>query len=127
MSGTLQALVVDDMPINRLLAVRLLRKKGWEVGEAEDGPSTLAWLDGGRRIDLILLDISMPGISGQELCRIIRERQLGGPDVKIVAYTAHAMAEDTAAFRAEGFDAVLVKPIGRQSMSDILAVVGFTL
>lgn len=123
-SQPFRALVVDDMPVNRLLAVKLLAKAGWTVGEADDGPSALTWLESAGPLELMLLDISMPQMSGQELCRVIRERGLGGADVRIVAYTAHAMPEDAAAFRAEGFDAVLVKPITRAALTDTLTALG---
>lgn len=119
-----RALVVDDMPVNRLLAVKLLTKSGWTVDEADDGPSALAWLERSSDIELMLLDISMPQMSGQELCRIVRERRLGGAELKIVAYTAHAMPEDAAGFRAEGFDGVLVKPVSRAVLAQALAEVG---
>lgn len=126
MTQTLRALVVDDMPVNRLLAVKLLAKSGWTVGEADDGPSALTWLENAGPLDLMLLDISMPQMSGQELCRLIRERALGGDGVRIVAYTAHAMPEDAAAFRAEGFDAVLVKPITRAALAGVIDQLGLT-
>lgn len=127
MTHTMRALVVDDMPVNRLLAVKLLAKAGWTVGEADDGPSALTWLESAGPLDLMLLDISMPQMSGQELCRLIRERTLGGDGVRIVAYTAHAMPEDAASFRAEGFDAVLVKPITRAALTDVLAGLGLAV
>ncbi len=127
MNGLRRALVVDDMPVNRLLAAKLLARNGWTVGEAEDGPSALVLLRQGGDVDLILLDISMPEMSGQEVCRIIRADGLGGDGVKVVAYTAHAMPEDAATFEADGFDAVLVKPIGRTSLSAAMAGVGLAL
>lgn len=126
-SQSLRALVVDDMPVNRLLAVKLLAKAGWTVGEADDGPAALTWLEHNPdALALMLLDISMPQMSGQELCRLIRERGLGGDGVRIVAYTAHAMPEDAASFRAEGFDAVLVKPITRAALADTLTGLGLS-
>lgn len=123
-----RVLVVDDVPVNRLLAVKLLSKSGWQVGEAEDGPAALAWLAANPApLHVILLDISMPQMSGQELCHIIREQGLGGTDVKVIAYTAHAMPEDAAAFRADGFDGVLVKPINRSGLNEALIAVGYGL
>lgn len=126
MTNQRRALVVDDMPVNRLLAVKLLTKGGWTVGQADDGPSALTWLEQSGDVELMLLDISMPQMSGQELCRIVRERRLGGAEVKIVAYTAHAMPEDAESFRAEGFDGVLVKPVSRAVLAQALADVGLT-
>ena len=59
------ALVVDDQPTNRLLASTLLKRWGWTVLEAESGEAALA-LSGEHAFRLVLLDISMPGLSGEE-------------------------------------------------------------
>ena len=120
-----RALVVDDMAVNRLLAVKLLTKGGWTVSEADDGPAAINLLEGLGQFEVMLLDISMPQMSGQELCRIIRQRGLGGAGVKIIAYTAHAAPEDIATFRAEGFDAVLAKPVSRGTLGDTLTEMGY--
>ncbi len=120
---TRHALVVDDQPVNRLLASRLLGKSGWTVAQAESGEEALAWL-AEHEAALMLLDISMPTLSGQEVCRRVRDEGLGGPDLRVVAYTAHAMPEERDQFLAAGFDAILVKPIGRASMDSVLAEVG---
>ena len=61
------ALVVDDQPTNRLLASALLKRLGWNVLEAADGLAALA-LARQNAFRLILLDISMPGLSGEETC-----------------------------------------------------------
>jgi CheY-like chemotaxis protein len=115
-------LVVDDNIANRMLASRLLKRSGWDVAEAADGQEALDYL-GSATVDLILLDISMPGLSGEEVCEQVR-RDLGrGP--KIVAYTAHAMPEEQQRFIDHGFDAVLIKPISRDQLNATLAGVGF--
>ncbi len=118
------ALVVDDNEINRVLAVRLLGKAGWTVAQAEDGPQALDWLSA-NKADLVLLDISMPTLSGEDVCRRIRADRLGGDDIRLVAYTAHAMNEQCDQFLACGFDTVLIKPVSRQSMQDMLTGLGF--
>lgn len=105
-------LVVDDQQVNRLLAARMLKKLGWEAMEAEDGNKALAIMQS-QPFDLVLLDISMPGLSGEEVCAQIRQ----GRDIpKIIAYTAHAMPDDVNKFKASGFDAVLIKPISNASL-----------
>jgi len=118
-----KALVVDDNEVNRVLARRLLAKAGWSVEEAEDGHSALSLLAAGP-FDLVLLDISMPGIDGEEVCAAVRRGEAGDPDVCVVAYTAHAMEEDRLRFHAAGFDGVLVKPITRDSIHSCLARIG---
>lgn len=116
------ALVVDDNEVNRILVSRFLTKLGWQVANAEDGDQALAWM-ADNAADLILLDISMPTISGQDVCRrAIADGLVKG--AKIVAYTAHAMPEEREEFVACGFDAILVKPVSRQTVADLLADLG---
>ncbi|MBR9973372.1 response regulator [Magnetospirillum sulfuroxidans] len=122
MSAGKRALVVDDNEVNRLLAGRLLTKAGWHVEMAEDGAQALAWM-ARNCADLVLLDISMPGLSGEDVCRTVRAEHLcqGG---KLVAYTAHAMPDERQQFLACGFDAILTKPISKATMLEMLVCVG---
>lgn len=60
----MKALVVDDNEVNRILVGRFLSKLGWEVAQVEDGDQALDWM-ATQSADLILLDISMPTISGE--------------------------------------------------------------
>jgi CheY-like chemotaxis protein len=112
------ALVVDDHLTNRLLASAMLRKLGWTVHEADSGEAGLQ-LAGRLSFRLVLLDISMPGLSGEETCQQLRQldtdRQL-----HILAYTAHAYPEDRERILAAGFDDMLVKPISRQRLEAML-------
>lgn len=113
-----EALVVDDHPTNRLLACTLLRKMGWTAQEAENGEAALL-LSKQYQFDLILLDISMPGISGEETCARLRQAHAGRA-LRIIAYTAHAYPEDRERFLACGFNDILVKPIRRQLLEELL-------
>jgi len=117
MTETRNALVVDDHPTNRLLASALLKKLGWTVMEAECGSTALA-LAAEHTFRLILLDISMPGLSGEDTCARLRAAE-ATPPLHIVAYTAHAFPEDLERLLAAGFDDVLVKPISRQRLEEI--------
>jgi len=112
------ALVVDDHPTNRLLGCTLLGKLGWKTMEADCGERAIE-LVSQTRFSLILLDISMPGISGEETCTRLRTMP-NGDGVRIIAYTAHAFQEERERFLAAGFDEILVKPINRQRLEDLL-------
>jgi len=100
--------VVEDNPDNRLLVQALLEDL-YDLTEYEDGPSALAGLAQSVP-DLVLLDISLPGMSGSEVVRVIRAdptlRQL-----PVIALTAHAMTGDREKYLAEGFDDYVTKPI----------------
>ena len=113
------ALVVDDHPTNRLLGKTLLGKMGWQTEEAESGELAIEMLKKSP-FSLILLDISMPGMSGEDTCRLIRALP-GGSAIRIIAYTAHAFPEERDRFIAGGFDEILVKPINRKRLEELVA------
>lgn len=100
--------VVEDNPDNRLL-VRALLEDEYEIDEYERGAPAL---EGMRRTppDLVLLDISLPGMDGPEVLRSLRnDPELS--TVPVVALTAHAMAGDRERYLSEGFDDYVTKPI----------------
>ena len=113
------ALVVDDHPTNRLLGRTLLGKMGWNAQEADSGELALE-LATKTPFSLILLDISMPGLSSEETCASLRAMP-NGAAIRIIAYTAHAFPEERERFLAAGFDEILVKPINRQRLEDVVS------
>ena len=111
-------LIIDDEAVNRRLAQVLFQKLGWEVETVDSGDRALLHL-AARRYDLILLDISMPGMTGLEVCQHIRaDPRLMA--VRVIAYTAHALLEQQQRFLASGFDAVLLKPISFRAVQEII-------
>ena len=68
---------------------------------------------------LILLDISMPGLSGEETCIELRKM---GKTMRIIAYTAHAFPEEREKFMAGGFDDILVKPVNRAQLEAVVSL-----
>lgn len=113
-----QVLVVDDVLVNRKLAVAMFNKLGWQSVEFGGGIAALEWL-AGNRPDMVLLDISMPDLCGEEVCNTMRANPAFN-DVPIVAYTAHAMQVDIDRFLANGFSGVLIKPISYQALKDVV-------
>ncbi|MBV2264400.1 MAG: response regulator [Thauera sp.] len=110
----MKILVVDDNPINRLLPLAWLRRESCEAVESADGHDALEKARSGA-FDVVLLDLSMPGLSGREVCRALRALP-GGERMRIVAYTAHATADSFAGLCALGFDDVLIKPVSREAL-----------
>jgi two-component system cell cycle response regulator DivK len=100
--------VVEDNADNRMLLGAILGDR-YEVVEYEDGIEALAGLRR-RRPDLVLLDISLPGMDGCEVLRRLRaDTSLHG--LPVIALTAHAMAGDRERYLAQGFDHYVAKPI----------------
>ncbi len=100
-----QLLVVDDHRSIREPLAAYLRRQGFEVATAADGPSTRARL-AERRFDLVVLDLMLPGEDGLSLCRHIRDR-FGTP---IIMLTARAEFADRIAGLDLGADDYVTKP-----------------
>jgi CheY-like chemotaxis protein len=111
-------LVVDDNGINRLLPGLILRPFGWHVLETDGGLSALEILKT-NQISCVLLDISMPKVSGLDVLKALRSNTQFD-SLKVVAYTAYAQAEDVTRLLAIGFDAVLIKPLTSSKLLGIL-------
>lgn len=110
----MKVLVVDDNPINRLLPVAWLTREGHEADQSVDGYGVVEKVEAGH-FDAVLLDLSMPGLSGMEVCRLLRATP-AGKALRIIAYTAHAAPNAAAELKAMGFDDLLVKPINRDRL-----------
>jgi DNA-binding response OmpR family regulator len=98
-------LAEDDPSISEPLA-RALRREGYEVGVAADGPSTIEAASGGG-VDLILLDIGLPKLDGLEVCRQIRS---AGHTIPVLILTARADEVDTVIGLDAGADDYVTKP-----------------
>jgi PAS domain S-box-containing protein len=118
----LQVLLVEDNPMNQILAQRLIRRRGDEIVVTSSGREALEALEG-KTFDLILMDIQMPEMSGTEVTVAIRKREKetgSGGRVPIIATTASAMKEDRELCMAAGMDAYLCKPIDRAALYEAI-------
>ena len=102
-------LIVDDVPQNRAMLVDLLQSVGFVVAAAENGLECLVLLDSFKP-DLIVMDVMMPVIDGNETTRRIR-RMPAWRRVPVIAVTAGASPEDEARCREAGADAFIAKPV----------------
>ncbi len=102
-------LLVEDNEMNRDMLSRRLAKRGYEVAIALDG---LQGIEMARRDspDLILMDMSLPGVDGWEITRRMRADE-GLRRIPIIALTAHAMAGDREKALAAGCDDYDTKPV----------------
>ena len=106
----LRILAVDDNAVNRQVLDAMLRSANVDLTFAVNGPDAIAgWRNG--VFDLVLMDVQMPGMSGAEATREIRncERSEGRARTPIIALTAHQL--DDVKLAADGFDGYVGKPI----------------
>jgi len=113
----LHVLVVDDNPVNRLIAQRFLEKMGCRVELASDGVEGLAKWEVGPDYDLILMDCQMPQLDGLEATRLLRLRE-GATRVPVIAMTASAALEDRDRCLAAGMDDFLPKPVTFEALAE---------
>lgn len=111
-------LLVEDNPVNQLVAKGMLSKLGCEVIVAAHGGEALKLLEE-QRFDMVLMDCNMPVMDGYEASRQIR-RSGRWPELPIVALTANALAEERERCRAAGMDDYLAKPFRREELKALL-------
>ena len=102
-------LVIEDQELNRKVVRIVLQSKGYTVIEATDAVEALASLEDAIP-QLILMDIALPGQSGEDLTKRIKSN-LAWVDIPIIALTAAAMAGDRERILKAGCDDYLSKPI----------------
>ena len=100
--------LVEDNPDNRFLVCTILEDL-YDITEYETGHEALDGLQANKP-DLVLLDISLPGMDGPEVLEHIRADD-SLKDLPVIALTAHAMAGDREKYLTMGFDDYLAKPI----------------
>lgn len=112
-------LIVDDNPLNLKLVDYLLTAKGYVVITATNAEEALELLNR-VTINLILMDLQLPGMDGLELTRMLKAdpKYLKTP---IIAITAYAMKGDKEKALAAGCDGYIAKPIDTRKLPDMLA------
>lgn len=116
-----QALLVEDNAIMRVLLSSMLMRRGYDVVEVDCGDKALPLLADGN-FDLIVLDVMLPGLSGIELCHVLRE-DLGQVDLPVIGVTGLTTAENIAHMKLAGFNDVLLKPLDSEALDAALTAV----
>jgi len=110
--NSLSVLVVEDNLLNQKLAVKLLEKQGYLVEVVENGQMALESLSRNSKFDIILMDIHMPVMGGEEATRRIRQMS-SCSQIPIIALTANAMIGEKERLLSQGFSGYVTKPIDR--------------
>ena len=120
----LRILVADDNPANRLLAARILEKRGHVVIQAGDGREALAAAHR-EPLDIVVMDAQMPEMDGLQATRQIRSREKATQThLPIIALTASAMRGDRERCLAAGMDGYISKPIDAHELLTLVETLG---
>jgi CheY-like chemotaxis protein len=121
----LRTLVVDDEAVNVRVMRRILAPTGCLAHSASDGDEAVSLVEAagaaGTPFHVVLLDIVMTRMSGEEACRRMRAAGFAG---WVVACTGNASAEDRRRYRGAGFSGTLAKPFGREDVHALLGRAG---
>ncbi|POS76317.1 hsp90-like protein [Diaporthe helianthi] len=124
----IHVLVVEDNPINQQIAIKTIKKLGFNVSAAWNGKEALEYLataqDGqNRKPDIILMDVQMPVIDGYKATHLLRHHSPYNAyvrDVPIVAMTASAIQGDQEKCKKAGMDDYLAKPVKAKNLEKML-------
>ena len=119
----LELLIVEDNPVNMMIATAIARQWGVTVTEAVDGAEAVtaatARADAGRPFELVLMDVQMPVQGGHEATRVLR-RRFDARTLPIIALTAAALTSERDEALAAGMNDFLTKPLDAQRLQDAL-------
>lgn len=116
----LNILVVEDVALNREVVSGLLQRDGHQVWLAEEAAQALTQC-AAQTFDLILLDVHLPGISGVELCTLIRGQEGPNRRCRIFALTASVQPALVRGYLDAGMDGILAKPLKLENLRQALA------
>jgi len=122
-AGDRRVLIVEDNPVNQIVALRTVGSLGYAAQVASGGQQALDAFDH-ERFDVILMDCQMPGMDGYQATAEIRRRESRAPcgrRTPIVAMTANSIEGDREKCRTAGMDDYLPKPIRMAELSKTLA------
>lgn len=118
-------LVVDDDLTNRMVVRLLMERRGYETYEASSGQDALEMATR-TDFDVILMDLSMPGMDGFEATRRLRALPCRSAIAPVIALTAHTTKTDQEMCVAAGMDGFLRKPFDASRADELLDLLGLT-
>ena len=110
-------LVAEDDNINFLLIEKIMQLKNYKIIRAKNGQEAIDFSLNNPEIDLVLMDIKMPILSGFQALEIIKKTK---PDLPIIAQTAYASSDDQEKIKLAGFIGYITKPIVKEKLFDLI-------
>ena len=114
-------LAVDDDSTALGALRQILTQKGYEVTTAGNGEDALAILSADATFNLVILDVAMPGMSGYEVCRSLRQDPRT-QDTPVIFLTAKGLLMDMAEGEDAGSDLYLIKPVLATKLLNMVAM-----
>lgn len=116
----MRLLVAEDNPVNQMLIRKLTESEHWAAEFVIDGKQALDLAES-KAFDMILMDIQMPVMNGEEATRKIRAANGPNKDTPIIALTANCMPDDVERYLAAGITASIAKPIKLDDFYETIA------
>ena len=113
-------LVVEDNPVNQLVAIGLLEALGYVATTADDGQDALEILET-EEFDAVLMDVQMPRLDGYAATRAIRAGETAGTRLPVIAMTAAAVEGERERCLAAGMDDFLTKPVDPGALAAMIS------
>jgi PAS domain S-box-containing protein len=110
--GSQRILLVDDEALVREVVAAQLTELGYQVIQADNGATALAIIDAGEQVDLLVSDLSMPGMDGVSLIRTLQSRGFHAPAILLTGYAAEVDAFDDSVFT------LLRKPVSEAQLAE---------
>ena len=114
----LRILIAEDNPVNRIIAMKILEKLGYNAHSVENGKQAIEELEK-NPYDLVMMDIQMPEMDGLEATRVIRDPESAviNHAVPVIAMTAHAMPRDREKAIQTGMNEYITKPVNSDEIA----------
>lgn len=122
-SSSSRILLCDDSPVERMALAHFLRRTGYSVDEVGDGASALEHLKN-REVDIMLLDLQMPGIDGFHVLRHLQKNRRGLPVILLSGMPVDQIQQNIHGLPSQALPPLFLKPVDLQSL---LSVVEFEL